>query len=87
MAGQLYFTPIIQPCSSHCFVIKSKPGDTNDVKWSPCTCTEASDVAGVLGDLRFDEGDANHSGLLPGVENELKQKRNDELRLKYSSFP
>ena len=87
MARQLYFIPIIQPRSSHCFVIKSEPGDTNDVKWSPRACTEASDVASVLRDLWLDEGDTNHEDMLLAVESELKQKRNDELRLKYSSFP
>lgn len=68
MARQLYFIPIIQSCPSHCSVIKSKASDTNDVKWGPCGGTETRDVPGVLRDLRFDEGNANHEDMLPSVE-------------------
>lgn len=72
MARQLYFVPIIQSGPSHCSLIESKASDTNDVKWGSCGGTETSNVPGVLGDLRFDEGNANHEDSLPAVENQLK---------------
>ena len=82
MTGELYFRPVVETRASQRAIVHAKPGDTDDVQRSVRRRTQTRDVAGIGWNLRFDECDGKHSGLIVLSET----KRNDELRLKVSSF-
>jgi hypothetical protein len=87
MSMQNHFWPIIQARPTHRSVVQTKPGSTNNVKWGSGCRAESRDVACVLRYLGLYERNTNHERSSE-IENgdQSNKKRNDELRLKYSSF-
>src|ERR1041385_1925786 len=81
MASELYFRPVVETRATQRAIIHAEAGDTNDVQRRVSRRTQARDVAGVRWNLGFDQCDAEHAGPIS-----RKAKRNDELRLKVSSF-
>src|SRR5919106_4538048 len=90
MTRQLHLRPVIQSRSSQCAIVHAKPCDTDDVEWNVGSSTQASDVACVRWNLWFDERDTEHANKYRSNESystyHQTTKRNDELRLKVSSF-
>jgi hypothetical protein len=52
--------PIIQSCSSHRPIVKTKAGDSYYVERRLGGGAQSGDVAGVGRDLRFDKSNSNH---------------------------
>ena len=89
VAREVYLRPVVETRASHCAIIHAKACDTDDVKWCVGGGAQPSDVAGVGWNLRFDERDGNHEAQYRTDMTDRtysKRKRNDELRLKVSSF-
>ena len=90
MTRQFHLRPVIQSRSSQRTIVHAKPCDTDDVKWNVSSSTQASDVACVRWNLWFDERDGKHANKyrLNTSYRTYQQtiKRNDELRMKVSSF-
>src|ERR1051326_4428004 len=85
MPREVYFRPVVETCSTQRAIVHAKASDTDDVEWNVVRGAESRDVAGVWWNLRFDEGDGKHEDSI-GRRVYAKTKRNDELRLKVSSF-
>src|SRR5215213_635702 len=81
MRCELHLRPVVEAGSSQRAIVHSKPGDTDDVQRDVRRRTQASDVTRVGWNLRFDECNVQHS-----CHSLATTKRNDELRLKVSSF-
>ena len=60
MSCEVNVGAVIQAGAPHCFVIKSKAGDADDVKRYVGGSAQPSDVAGVGWYLRFDERNEKH---------------------------
>ena len=86
---EIYFRPVVEACASHGAIVHTKACDADDVKWCVGGGAQPSDVARVGRNLRFDERDGNHEAQYRTDMTDRtysKRKRNDELRLKVSSF-
>jgi len=70
MTSDGYLVPIIQTGAAHGAIIQTKSGDTHDMKMSSCGRAESRDIAGILWDFRFYQGNAQHDR-----ENTKNQKR------------
>lgn len=81
MACEVDFRPVVETRALECAIVHAKAGDADDVQRNVGRGTEARDVTGVRWNLWFNERDGKHEESIG-----RRTKRNDELRLKVSSF-
>ena len=91
--AQYHFRPIVEPCSADCSIVQSKAGGADDVERNVVAAQSramfpvlggisgSTSVTRIIGRRRITK-----EAFTASIFSVLKYKRNDEIRLKCSSF-